>query len=116
MEYEGSLWVATSLGGALRLDMPGQGVTMMTGQQYMGRQGLSNDAFGFYPDSRGNLYCITDMGIKKYDHASDRFIPFSPGRTSNTSLQQPSLKTRTVTCGSAPSTAGSTGRTGRAVR
>ncbi len=78
VEYDGSLWVATSLGGALRLDMPEHGVTIMTGQQYMGRQGLSNDAFGFYSDSRENLYCITDMGIKKYDHASDRFIPFNP--------------------------------------
>jgi len=78
VEYDGSLWVATSLGGALRVDMPGRGVTLLTGQQYMGRQGLSNDTFGFYADSRGNLYCITDMGIKKYDHASDRFIPFNP--------------------------------------
>ena len=54
------------------------GRVLMTGQQYMGRQGLSNDAFGFYADRRGNLFCITDMGIKKYDHASDRFIPFNP--------------------------------------
>mgnify|MGYP001160587448 FL=1 len=77
-EYEGSIWVSTSLGGALRLDMPEHGVSLMTGQQYMGRQGLSNDAFGLYADRRGNLYCITDMGIKKYDHASDRFIPFNP--------------------------------------
>jgi len=78
VEYEGSLWVATSLGGALRLDMPESGVTLMTGHQFMGRQGLSNDAFGFYCDRGENLFCITDMGIKKYDHASDRFVPFNP--------------------------------------
>ena len=78
VEYEGSIWISTSLGGALRLDMPDPGMSLMTGQQYMGRQGLSNDAFGFYTDRRGNLYCITDVGIKKYDHASDRFIPFNP--------------------------------------
>ncbi len=78
VEYEGFLWVATSHGGALRLDMPGRGITLMTGQQFMGRQGLSNDTFGFYCDHGGNLFCITDMGIKKYDHASDRFIPFNP--------------------------------------
>ncbi|MEZ4996102.1 MAG: two-component regulator propeller domain-containing protein [Bacteroidales bacterium] len=63
VEYEGSIWVSSSLGGALRLDMPGRGVTLMTGQQYMGRQGLSNDAFGFYADRKGNLF-ITDVGIK----------------------------------------------------
>jgi ligand-binding sensor domain-containing protein/serine phosphatase RsbU (regulator of sigma subunit) len=78
VEYEGSVWVSTSLGGALRLDMPGNGISLMTGQQYLGRQGLSNDAFGFYADRSGNLFCITDVGIKKYDHASDRFIPYNP--------------------------------------
>jgi ligand-binding sensor domain-containing protein/serine phosphatase RsbU (regulator of sigma subunit) len=77
-EYEGSIWVATTLGGALRLDNPEPGVMTMTGQQYAGRQGLSNDAFGFYGDRSGSLYCITDMGIKKYDHASDRFNPYNP--------------------------------------
>ncbi len=77
-EYDGSIWISTSLGGALRLDMPEQGVSLMTGQQYVGRQGLSNDAFGLYADHRDNLFCITDIGIKKYDHASDRFVPFNP--------------------------------------
>ena len=70
--------MATTLGGALRLDNPEPGVMTMTGQQYAGRQGLSNDAFGFYGDRSGSLYCITDMGIKKYDHASDRFNPYIP--------------------------------------
>jgi len=77
-EYEGSIWVATSLGGALRLDNPDPRFSVMTGQQYLGRQGLSNYAFGFYTDRSGNLYCITDMGIKKYDHASDRFNSYNP--------------------------------------
>jgi ligand-binding sensor domain-containing protein len=77
-EFDGSLWLATSLGGALRLNNPEQGVTMMTGKQYLGRHGLSNDAFGFCIDRNGNLYCITDVGIKKYDHASDRFVPYNP--------------------------------------
>jgi ligand-binding sensor domain-containing protein/serine phosphatase RsbU (regulator of sigma subunit) len=77
-EFEGSVWVATSLGGALRLDAPDKGNTLMAGQQYLGRQGLSNDAFGFCIDRNGDLYCITDMGIKKYDHASDRFVPYNP--------------------------------------
>ena len=77
-EYGGSIWVSTSRSGVLRLDMPEHGVRVMTGQQYIGRQGLSNDAFGLYADHRENLYCITDVGIRRYDHASDRFIPFHP--------------------------------------
>lgn len=78
IEYDGYIWVATSLGGALRLDNPEKHVTLMTGRQYLGRNGLSNDAFGFCADRNSNLYCITDVGIKQYDHASDRFIPFNP--------------------------------------
>jgi len=39
VEYEGSIWISSSLGGALRLDIPENGAGLMTGQQYMGRQG-----------------------------------------------------------------------------
>jgi ligand-binding sensor domain-containing protein len=116
VEYEGSIWISTSLGGALRLDMPSPGVSLMSGQQYMGRQGLSNDAFGFYTDRRGNLYCITDVGIKKYDHASDRFIHSILRGSPGTSRRQQFLKIPVVTCGSGLSTAGSTGRTPKPVR
>ncbi len=78
VEYDGSIWVSTSLGGALRLDMPDHGADLMAGQQYGSRDGLSNDTYGFYADRSGSLYCITDIGIRKYDHASDRFVPYTP--------------------------------------
>ncbi|MCU0378990.1 MAG: SpoIIE family protein phosphatase [Bacteroidales bacterium] len=77
-EFDSYLWIATSLGGALKLDQPEPGVTIMTGRQYLGRDGLSNDAFGFHTDSDGNLYCITDVGIRKYNYNTDRFDPYSP--------------------------------------
>jgi ligand-binding sensor domain-containing protein/serine phosphatase RsbU (regulator of sigma subunit) len=78
LEFDGSLWVATSLGGTLRLESPESGQTQISGEQYLGRQGLSNDAFGFCADRDGNLYCITDVGIRKYDPASNRFVPYNP--------------------------------------
>lgn len=76
--YDGYLWIATSLGGALRLDISDPSAEMLNGYQYLGRQGLSNDAFGFYCDNGGKLYCITDVGIRRYSIESDRFIPFTP--------------------------------------
>lgn len=78
LEYDGSIWIATSLGGAVRLDMPDLGERLATGHQYTGRQGLSNEVYGFYSDRGGTLYSIIDLGIRKYDHASDRFVPFAP--------------------------------------
>jgi ligand-binding sensor domain-containing protein/serine phosphatase RsbU (regulator of sigma subunit) len=78
IEHDGYIWVATSLGGALRMEMPDAGVTYLRGRQYIGRDGLSNDTFGFHTDSNGNLYCITDVGIRKYNYDTDRFDPYNP--------------------------------------
>src|SRR5512133_510942 len=77
-EFDGYIWIATSLGGALRIDNPEPGVTVLSGKQYLGREGLSNDAFGFYTGRSGNLYCITDVGIRKYNYSTDRFDLYSP--------------------------------------
>lgn len=77
-EFDGFIWIATSLGGALRIDNPEPGIIVLSGKQYLGREGLSNDAFGFYTGRSGNLYCITDVGIRKYNYSSDRFDLYSP--------------------------------------
>ena len=77
-EYEGYIWLSTSVGGALRLEIPKPGKALMTGHRYLGSEGLSNDAFGFYTDRKGNLYCITDVGIRRYSIESDRFDPYNP--------------------------------------
>ena len=77
-EYDGYIWIATSLGGVLRLEEPERGNYILTGRQYLGREGLSNDAFGFYTDHNSNLYCITDVGIRRYNYQNDRFDVFSP--------------------------------------
>ena len=77
-EFDGYIWIATSLGGALRIDDPQTGAKTLTGKQYLGREGLSNDAFGFFTGRGGDLFCITDVGIRKYNFSSDRFDLYSP--------------------------------------
>ncbi|HUW91990.1 MAG TPA: two-component regulator propeller domain-containing protein [Bacteroidales bacterium] len=77
-EFGGYIWIATSLGGALRIDSPLPGTKILNGRQYLGRDGLSNDAFGFFTGRAGDLYCITDVGIRKYNYSSDRFDLYSP--------------------------------------
>ncbi len=77
-EYDGNIWLATSLGGAIRLSSPESEEASLTGQQYLGPEGLSNMVFGFFISKNGSLYCITDLGLRLYDYSNDRFDVFSP--------------------------------------
>lgn len=77
------LWVTTWLNGAMRIDFPGQGDTLLFGKQYHGSEGLSDIVPGSYIDLHGNYYAITDIkGIAVHNPESDRFEPFGlPGLT-----------------------------------
>jgi ligand-binding sensor domain-containing protein/serine phosphatase RsbU (regulator of sigma subunit) len=73
------LWVTTYLNGAMRLNFPDIGDTILVGEQYHGNEGLSDIVPGSYVDSNGNFYCITDIkGIRIYIPAENRFESFSP--------------------------------------
>ena len=77
-EFDGNIWLATSLGGVIRLANPEPGVTVMTGKQYLSREGLSNGVYGFYVNRNNKLYCITDVGLRLYNSTIDRFEVYSP--------------------------------------
>lgn len=73
------LWVTTYQNGAMRLNMPDPGDTILVGEQYHGNEGLSDIVLGSYLDRSGNLYCITDLrGIRIYMPGENRFESFSP--------------------------------------
>ncbi|MBE0673746.1 MAG: SpoIIE family protein phosphatase [Bacteroidales bacterium] len=73
------LWVTTYLNGAMRLNFPDTGDTILIGEQYHGNEGLSDIVPGSYVDSKGNYYCITDLrGIRIYLPEENRFESFSP--------------------------------------
>lgn len=77
-EFDGYIWIATSLGGALRIEYPESVSEGLTGRQYKGREGLTNGVFGFYIDREAHLYCITDVGLRVYNYNDDRFEIYSP--------------------------------------
>lgn len=73
------LWITTNQNGAMRLNFPDDGDTVLIGEQYHGSEGLSDMVFGSYTDRKGNLYCITDLrGIRIYLPGENRFESFSP--------------------------------------
>ncbi|MFO7575473.1 MAG: two-component regulator propeller domain-containing protein [Bacteroidales bacterium] len=72
------LWVTTWLNGAMRINFPDAGDTLLIGKQYHGSEGLSDIVPGSYIDLQGNYYAITDIkGIAVFNPETDRFEPFS---------------------------------------
>ena len=72
-----SLWITTQTDGAVRAEFPAQGDTILYGKQYRGKDGLSDQVFGSYIDSKNDLFCIAEV-IKKYNPATDRFETYAP--------------------------------------
>ena len=72
------LWFTTSANGAFRISFPSTGDTLLRGKHYAGKEGLSDQIFNLYIDRSGNLFCITDAFIKKYNPEKDFFETYSP--------------------------------------
>ncbi len=73
------LWITSSKDGAIRIDFPQPSDTILTGKQYLGKDGISHEVSSSYVDSDNNLYCIIPAGgIKLYNQQDDNFINYSP--------------------------------------
>jgi ligand-binding sensor domain-containing protein len=77
-QFANYLWLTTSANGAFRADFPADADTVLSGRQYSGVEGLSDQVNNSYVDRTNNLYCLTGVGIKKYNIKNDRFETFSP--------------------------------------
>ncbi|HCC70913.1 MAG TPA: hypothetical protein DEQ09_07175 [Bacteroidales bacterium] len=77
-EHNNKLWITTAYNGALAADIPEPGADMLKVTQYRGAQGLSDQVSGLYIDAGNILYCIADLGIKKYNADADNFEPYRP--------------------------------------
>ncbi|TFH36812.1 MAG: hypothetical protein E4G95_05375, partial [Bacteroidia bacterium] len=82
-EIEGRLWFTSWLDGALSAEYDPVSRILVNIKQYMGAQGLSDQVFSSYIDRDGIFYCITDVGIKKYNAEEDRFETYRPDGLSN---------------------------------
>ncbi len=72
------IWVTTSGNGVFRFGNPGMEDNLLVGNQYAGAEGLSDQVHNSFVDSQGNLYCLADLGIRKYVELSDRFETYLP--------------------------------------
>lgn len=90
-DRSGSLWISTATAGVIKIMDPSRDVKdKMHIKVYSGREGLSQYVFSTSEDPDGNLWFLTDIGIKIYDRATHQFDFFRP---SNMPLGQVSFLT-----------------------
>lgn len=80
-DRQGRIWAISATDGAIRINNPEAALETTTEPDYSyykGQEGLSDRIFGLTQRTDGSLYFITDVGIKHYDEASDRFEFFRP--------------------------------------
>jgi len=73
------LWITTMSNGAILTNFPARGDTILTGRQYSGKEGLSDQVSSTCIDNNKDFYCITPpAGIKKFNPAKNIFETFLP--------------------------------------
>ncbi len=75
-DHRGNLWITTYENGAFKIKNPKDANSNLEWQQYTGKD-LSDMLFNSMVAKDGKLSMITDIGIKQYDSASDKFVRFS---------------------------------------
>jgi ligand-binding sensor domain-containing protein/serine phosphatase RsbU (regulator of sigma subunit) len=71
------IWLTSSKDGAIKVDFPQPGDSVLTGKQYGGNYGL-NVISSTYIDTYGVYYCIVPGGIKTYNKEKDVFEIYKP--------------------------------------
>lgn len=75
----GSIWISTFSAGVIKILNPSRDLKeKMQIKVYSGRQGLSQYVFSTSQDLDGNLWFLTDVGIKTMDRSTRQFDFFRP--------------------------------------
>lgn len=78
-QKDGKIWITTLSNGAILATFPALGDTVLSGQQYRGKEGLSDQVSSICVDNFNNFYCITPpAGIKKFNPEKNVFETFLP--------------------------------------
>lgn len=73
-DKSGSVWVCTATAGAIRIINPSKNTEgKLQIKAYSGKEGLSQYVFSVSEDKQGNLWFLTDVGIKILYKATHRF-------------------------------------------
>jgi len=70
------IWFTSVNDGAVESDFPVKNVRHMTGRQYRGKDGLSDQVFGASVNRDGSLICIADAGLRKFNKEDKKFENF----------------------------------------
>ncbi|WP_317898732.1 two-component regulator propeller domain-containing protein [Aurantibacillus circumpalustris] len=75
----GSLWISTFSAGVIKILDPSRDLKeQLAIKVYSGRQGLSQYVISTSQDTKGNLWFLTDVGIKIMDRSTRQFDFFRP--------------------------------------
>jgi ligand-binding sensor domain-containing protein len=78
-QQDGKIWIATMSNGAILTNFPARGDTILSGMQYKGKEGLSDQVSSLCIDNNNYLYCVTPpAGIKKFNPRKNLFETFLP--------------------------------------
>ena len=75
----GSLWICTASAGVIRIMNPAKGLNeRLHIKVYSAREGLSQYVFSACEDAKGNMWFLTDVGIRVLDQQTRTFDYFRP--------------------------------------
>lgn len=78
-DKQGRIWICTAQFGAIAINDPQGDLTDKNNYvHYASKEGLSEFCFSVFDDERGNLFFLTDIGIKTLDNSTGKFQFFRP--------------------------------------
>ncbi|MDI1353652.1 MAG: two-component regulator propeller domain-containing protein [bacterium] len=77
-DQSGSLWICTETAGVIRIVNPSGDKSSYQTHTYSGSQGLSQYVLSASEDREGNMWFLTDIGIKIYSKSTRTFDFFRP--------------------------------------
>jgi ligand-binding sensor domain-containing protein/serine phosphatase RsbU (regulator of sigma subunit) len=73
------IWITTLSNGAILTNFPERGDTILSGVQFKGKEGLSDQVSSICVDNNNNFYCVTPpANIKKYNPEKNIFETYLP--------------------------------------
>jgi len=70
---EGEIWFTSSSDGAIVCDLPADEIKNIRAEQYKGLEGLSDQILGTYQNRAGDLFCITEVGVRRFVPEEKKF-------------------------------------------
>ncbi|MBI5008204.1 MAG: hypothetical protein HZB98_00800, partial [Bacteroidia bacterium] len=67
------IWFTSANDGAVRAEFPVKDIKMISGRQFKGKDGLSDQVFGGTVNRDSAFVCIADVGLRRFNREEDKF-------------------------------------------